>query len=292
MIIDFNDRESTSIKSFTVKKKGEIKVTTRFMSGKLLMLAKLSLKSFIYSLVETLYFPNATIKEIYKKYDIERILCYRVLTDTGSTSIQFIATSDPNSSYEESKMRDVLFEVIVKTDIYKRFDTSHPFWDNFNPRKPKRQKKLGLYEVERVDNPCYVTLAVNSKEYFEFFQNYSTNKEHKDIKKGSRGMEISNYANRIKSLVNFDTFEKPPSEYKDVARFIIKKGDMVKTVVNQTKFSQVNDMTFYFPDGILSLPYGHQVLSEIDEFKRQKGQNIEKYFWEEKDKLLQMEKKL
>ena len=175
MIIDFNDRESASIKSFTVKKKGEIKVTTRFMSGKLLMLAKLSLKSFIYSLVETLYFPNATIKEIYKKYDIERILCYRVLTDTGSTSIQFIAISDPNSSYEESKMRDVLFEVIVKTDIYKRFDTSHPFWDNSNPRKPKRQKKLGLYEVERVDNPSYVTLAVNPKEYFEFFQNYSMN---------------------------------------------------------------------------------------------------------------------
>ena len=30
-------------------------------------------------------------------------------------------------------------------------------------------------------------------------------------------MEFSKYANRIKSLVNFDTFEKPPSEYKDVA---------------------------------------------------------------------------
>ena len=72
-------------------------------------------------------------------------------------------------------MRDVLFEVIVKTDIYKRFDTSHPIWDNSNPRKPKRQKKLGLYEVERVDNPSYVTLAVNPKAYFEFFQNYSMN---------------------------------------------------------------------------------------------------------------------
>ena len=66
MIIYFNDRESASIKSFTVKKKGEIKVTTRFMSGKLLMFAKLSLKSFIYSLVETLYFANATIKESIK----------------------------------------------------------------------------------------------------------------------------------------------------------------------------------------------------------------------------------
>ena len=133
------------------------------MSGKLLVFAKLTLKSFVYSLAETLYFPNATVKEIYKKYEIERILCYHVLADTDSTSIQFIAISDPNSSYEESKMRNILFEVIVKTDIYKRFDTFHPFWDNFNARKPKRQKKLGLYEVERVDNPCYITLEVNPK---------------------------------------------------------------------------------------------------------------------------------
>lgn len=33
--------------------------------------------------------------------------------------------------------------------------------------KKKGKKKLGLYETERFDNPCYITLAV--KEYFEFF---------------------------------------------------------------------------------------------------------------------------
>lgn len=103
-------------------------------------------------------------------------------------------------------------------------------------------------------------------------------------------MEFSKYANRIKSLVNFNTFEKPPSEYKDVARFTVKKGDIVKTVVNKTKFSQVNDKRFYSPDGILSLPCGHQVLSEIDEFKKQKGKKIEKYFWEEEDKLCRWRK--
>ena len=47
MVIEFNDRESASIKSFAVKKRGQIKVTTKFMSSKLLMFAKLSLKSFI-----------------------------------------------------------------------------------------------------------------------------------------------------------------------------------------------------------------------------------------------------
>ena len=148
-----------------------------------------------------------------------------------------------------------------------------------------------MYETERIDNPCYVTLAVNPKEYFEFFQDYSSNKKHKGIKKGSRGMEFSKYANRIKSLVNFDTFEKPPAEHKEISRFTVKQGEMVKTNVTKTKFSQLNDKRFYFPDGVLSLPYGHVALKEIDEFKKQKGQKIEKHFWQEKDKLYQMEKK-
>ena len=36
MVVEFNDRKSASIKSFAVKKRNEIKVTTRFMSSKLL----------------------------------------------------------------------------------------------------------------------------------------------------------------------------------------------------------------------------------------------------------------
>ena len=49
MTKEFNDAESASVKSFAVKKKKNvIKVTTRFMSGKLLMLAKLSQKFHIF----------------------------------------------------------------------------------------------------------------------------------------------------------------------------------------------------------------------------------------------------
>ena len=120
-------------------------------------------------------------------------MCNHILTDTDSTSLQFIVISDPSSDFPESKITDVIFEIIVKTDIYKRFDASHPFWEKFNARKPKRQKTLCLYEVERVDNPCYVTIAVNPKEYFEFFHDYLVNKKHKGIKKGSRGMEYQNF---------------------------------------------------------------------------------------------------
>ena len=89
-------------------------------------------------------------------------------------------------------------------------------------------------------------------------------------------------------MTNFDTVRKPINEYKDVARFVVKKGDMVKTLVRKTKFSQLNDKRFYFPNGILSLPYGHHSLEEIENFKSEQGQKIEKYFWQQKDDLLKM----
>lgn len=58
----------------------------------------------------------------------------------------------------------------------------------------------------------------------------------------------------------------------------------------KTKFSQLNDKRFYFADGVVSLPHGHPSLKEIDKFKKEKDQKIEKYFWEQKERLLKMEK--
>ena len=90
------------------------------MSGKLLMFAKLLLKSFIYSLVELLQFPKKKTSieaSIYKKYNIEQIFCYQVLTDTDSTSHQFIFVSGLASSYPECNVRDILFEIFSKTEI-------------------------------------------------------------------------------------------------------------------------------------------------------------------------------
>ena len=45
-----------------------------------------------------------------------------------------------------------------------------------------------------------------------------------------------------------------------------------------------------FPNGILSLPLGHLSLKEIGNYKKSKGQRIEKYFWTEKENLLELEK--
>ena len=92
------------------------------------MFAKLSLKSFIYTLVELLHFPEENPIVIYKKYKIDEILCYQILTDTDSTSIQFIIISDSSSTYRECDARDILFEIFSKTEIRERFDKSNEYW--------------------------------------------------------------------------------------------------------------------------------------------------------------------
>ena len=191
------------------------------------MFDKLSLKSFIYSLVELLTFPeeNPTVFNIYDKYDINRILYYHVLTNTDSTSLQFIIVSEVGSTYPESKVRGILFEIFSNTRIRDRFDKSDKFWRRFVVHCPQNQNVLDLYEVEHIDDPCYVTLAVNPKEYLEYFKSDSVNKKHKGIKKGSVGMDYENYAERIKPLFSFETYKKSKLDTEDVVRISVKKGE-------------------------------------------------------------------
>ena len=84
-------------------------------------------------------------------------------------------------------------------------------------------------------------------------------------------MDFENFTKRIKSLVNFDTSEKPPAEYKQVARLAVDKSEMVKQIVMKTKFSQLNYKRFYFLNRIPSLPFDHENLKETDDLKQEKG---------------------
>ena len=127
MILEFNNEESASIKSFAVKKRDHIKVTTRFLSRKMLMFAKLFHMSFIYKVLETFCFPDENAPAIFKKYDIEKAEIYHILIDTNSNSLKFLFISDPNSETPESKFREKIFEVITTSEIYNRFDISHEF---------------------------------------------------------------------------------------------------------------------------------------------------------------------
>ena len=163
-----------------------------------------------------------------------------------------------------------MFEIFSSVEIRARFDKSDEFWRQFGVHCPQNQKVLGLYEVRHIDNPCYVTLAVNPKEYFEYFKSDNVIKKHKGIKKGTTGMEYENYAERIKPLFDFRSYKKPKADMKEVVRISVKKGEMTTHKITKTKFSQLNDKRFYFPNGILSLPFGHLTLNELDGYKKNK----------------------
>ena len=125
-----------SIKSFAIKQRSKVKITTRFMPGKLVMFA---LKSFIFVISKTFCFPQENVIEIYKKYIIETVEIFHVLTDTDSTSLKFIFISDPNSELlPEETFWDIIFKVIIASGIYKRFESCHVFWHIFGAREENK----------------------------------------------------------------------------------------------------------------------------------------------------------
>ena len=76
---------------------------------------------------------------------------------------------------------------------------------------------------------------------------------------------------------------------KKVVRFSVKKGDMTTCQIEKNKFLQINDKRFYFPNAIVSLPFGHCALKELDKYKKKKGQKIESYLLKKRQKLLDLE---
>ena len=102
-MIEFDKNECNSIKSIVIKGNTTLDVSSRFLKGKMLMFAKLSLKSFVYDMINVFCFPVATIQEIYSRYQIQKCFLYQNLTDTNSTSLFFNFICNVDCSVAESK---------------------------------------------------------------------------------------------------------------------------------------------------------------------------------------------
>ena len=100
----------------------------------------------------------------------------------------------------DEKFREVLFEVIGENEILHQFDMSHKFWEKLSARDESLNRKLGYYSTENIYDPCFITIAVNPKEYFEKFESENINKKHKGLRKGTQGMEFENYSRQINSI--------------------------------------------------------------------------------------------
>ena len=286
-MIDFEYNGSTSIKSLAIKKNTNVKVTSRFIKGKMLMFAKLSIKSFVYDMIDVFCFPNKDIQSIYDFYQIEKCFLYQNLTDTDSTSLLFLFICNLKCVLPESKARKVIFECMIKSKILDRLDLSNEFWKQFNVYNVETKKQMGLFEIENIDNPNVCTIAVNPKEYFEKFKNKDVNKKHKGVKKGTPGMMFENYANRIKRL-RYDLNEQPSVERIKQKRLEVRNTNMKMTTVSKTKFVRLNNKRYYFSDGIVSLPFGHILLEQTRQYKKQLSK-IHEQIDKNKDAILKLE---
>ena len=59
---------------------------------------------------------------------------------------------------------------------------SAKFYEQFNCGNEDLKKHVGLFEIENMDKPNAITIALNPKEYYERFINHSDNKKHKGVK--------------------------------------------------------------------------------------------------------------
>ena len=253
----------------------------------MLMFAKLSLKSFVYDMIDVFCFPNEEIRQIYNFYQIERCFLYQNLTDTDSASLFFNFICKLDCSVPESEARKIIFQCMKKSKIAQRLDVSDPFRKKFEMHNSKTKKEMGLYETESVDNPNICTIAINPKEYFEKFRNRNINKKHKGVRRDAPGMSFESYDSRIAPRRSIDC--KKTEQKKIVQkRLQVKNTNMVMTSVNKVQFASLNDKRYYFSDGILSLPYGHPLLKEVRDYKKSLAK-IHTVIEKEKDKLLQLE---
>ena len=57
-LIDFDEEYYASIRPVAIEKNKNVNLTTRFLNGKMLMFTKVSIKSFVYDLIDVFMFPN------------------------------------------------------------------------------------------------------------------------------------------------------------------------------------------------------------------------------------------
>ena len=93
----------------------------------MLMFSKVSLKSFVYDIIDIFCFPDEDVKEIYDKNKIIKCFVYLILTDTDSCSLQFTFIAELRSKIWEDEARKLIFEILLLKKG-ERSDTSDKFY--------------------------------------------------------------------------------------------------------------------------------------------------------------------
>ena len=128
--------------------------------------------------------------------------------------------------------------------------------------KTRVKKQVGLYEVKNIKNTNILTIAINPKEYFEKYKDFSINKKHKSLKKEYPGMDFEAYSCTLHEYC----FESKPKKIEQKKIQIINDSVQIKSV-KKTQFAGLKNKGFYFHDGIVSFPFGYFFLNKVREEK-------------------------
>ena len=160
--------------------------------------------------------------------------------------------------------------------------------------KRKSEKKGAFFEIENIDKANIITIALNPKEYYERFADTTDNKKHKGLKKSTPDMNFDSYSNRLSDLTEyyceFITKQNPVREIEQKRFQIINESVQMKSV-SKVQFGQLNDKRVYFSNGLLSLPYGHPLLTNVRK-QKDKYRDIHKIIQTKKDEFLKEESKV
>ena len=122
------------MKLTVVKGNTTINVTSRFTKEKILIFSKVSLKSFVYDLIDVFSFPNEEVKMIYDQYSVIKCHLYLDLTNISSRSIVFNLICKKERNVKKSESRKTIFDILKQSLIAKRLfqisfsDLSDMFW--------------------------------------------------------------------------------------------------------------------------------------------------------------------
>ena len=125
---------------------------------------------------------------------------------------------------------------MLKTKVFDRLDLSAEFYEQFNCKNERIKKRVDFFEIENIDKPNVITIALNWKEYYERFIDHSDNKKHKGIKKSTPGMDFDSYSNRLSDLTEyFNEFLTTDNRVEAIEqrRFQVNKESMQMKSVNK-----------------------------------------------------------
>ena len=145
-MIDFDKNKCNSIKSIAVRGNTTIDETARLIKVKMLMFAKMSLKSFVYDLTDVFCFLMEEVRKLYNQHDIIKCHINLNLTDTNSCSMLFNFISKKEFNIKDSDLRKLIFKILKHSKIAERLNVLNKFWEQLKMLNEK-VKKHGAVQI-------------------------------------------------------------------------------------------------------------------------------------------------